>query len=379
LLEKQPLPTPPSNISTKRVSMIVPTFREAENLPLLIRRISAVAQQHGWEPELLIMDDDSKDGSDVADAGIPWASLITRPADRGLSLAVLDGLRRAKGDYLVVLDADLSHPPEQIPELIAALDGGADFALGSRYVEGGSTDHDWGLFRWLNSRIATFLARPLTHLKDPMSGFFAIRRETFESGRQFSPIGYKIGLELLVKCNCKKPVEVPIHFADRRIGKSKLTLTEQLKYLKHVRRLLIFKYGKGTALTQFLVVGTIGALINLTVLTIALRMGLRASMAVALGIGVSFLTNFLLSRRFTFNYVRSGFLINDFVSFASASVAGAIVNYAVTMALYQPTGPIASPQLAAAIGIIAGALLNFLFNRYFAFRARHYKPVGARP
>ncbi|MDB5320923.1 MAG: hypothetical protein JWN40_2554 [Phycisphaerales bacterium] len=375
------MPTPHPDIAPKRVSMVVPTFQEAGNLPLLIQRVTRVAQQQGWEPELLIMDDDSQDGSDraVAGAGVGWASLITRHTDRGLSPAVLDGLRRAKGDYLVVLDADLSHPPEQIPELIAALDSGADFALGSRYVEGGSTDHDWGLFRWLNSRIATFLARPLTHVKDPMSGFFAIKRETFEAGRQFSPIGYKIGLELLVKCRCKKPVEVPIHFADRQIGKSKLTLTEQLKYIKHVRRLLIFKYGKGTALTQFFVVGTIGAIINLTALTVALRMGLRASMAVGIGIGVSFSTNFLLSRRFAFTDVRNRALISDFVRFASASLPGAIVNYGLTMALYKPPGPIGSPQLAAVIGIITGALLNFLFNRYFAFRARHYKPRGAKP
>src|SRR5258706_6601018 len=141
--------------------MIVPTFREAENLPLLIQRISAVAQQQGWEPELLIMDDDSRDGSDraVADAGVPWATLITRTADRGLSPAVLDGLRRAKGDYLFVLAADLSHPPEQIPDLPAALDGGADFAFGPRSVEGGGTDHNWGPFPCSTSPTLTFLPR----------------------------------------------------------------------------------------------------------------------------------------------------------------------------------------------------------------------------
>jgi dolichol-phosphate mannosyltransferase len=376
------VPTSPSNnLTAKRVSMIVPTFREAENLPLLIRRISAVSKQQGWDAEILIMDDDSRDGSDraVADAGVPWARLTTRTADRGLSAAVLDGLRRATGDYLIVLDADLSHPPEQIPELIAALDGGADFALGSRYVEGGSTDHDWGLFRCLNSRIATLLARPLTHVKDPMSGFFAIKRETFEAGRAFSPIGYKIGLELLVKCGCKKPVEIPIHFADRQFGKSKLSLTEQLKYIKHVRRLLIFKYGRGTALTQFVIVGTIGAVINLIVLTVALRLRSPAYTAVAIGIAVSFVTNFLLSRRFDFTPVRNSSIASALLRFTYASLAGALLNYLVTILLLAPRGPIASPQLAAICGILSGAMLNFLFNRYFAFRARHYKPMGAKP
>jgi dolichol-phosphate mannosyltransferase len=144
--------------------------------------------------------------------------LLVRTADHGLSRAVLDGLRRATGDVLVCMDADLSHPPEAIPAMLAKLREGADFVIGSRYAEGGSTAHDWGFLRWINSRVATWLARPLTHVRDPMSGFFALRRQTFEAGRDFNPIGYKIGLELIVKCGCERVVEIPIHFADRRFG-----------------------------------------------------------------------------------------------------------------------------------------------------------------
>src|SRR5208337_1975571 len=109
--------------------------------------------------------------------------------------------------------------------------------------------------RWLNSRVATILARPLTSVRDPMAGFFCLARATFESGRDFNPIGYKIGLELIVKCGCEKVVEVPIHFEDRQFGESKLTFKQQLLYLQHLRRLYMFKYGLWTQLMQFLVVG----------------------------------------------------------------------------------------------------------------------------
>jgi dolichol-phosphate mannosyltransferase len=228
------------------VSVIVPTYREAGNLPTLIERIDALRQSQGMEVELVIADDDSRDGTEelVERAQKPWVRLLVRKANRGLSRAVIDGLALAKHEYLVVMDADLSHPPETIPALLSALESGADFALGSRYVEGGSTDAEWGAFRWLNSQVATLLARPFTKVKDPMSGFFALRRETLESGGPLNPVGYKIGLEIIVKCGCERVVEVPIHFVDRQVGESKLTLKEQLKYLQHLGRLFTYKYGR---------------------------------------------------------------------------------------------------------------------------------------
>ncbi len=130
------------------VSVIVPTFKEAENLPLLIDRLSHLRGNNSMDLELLIMDDDSKDGTEelVASLSQKWIRLVTRTTDRGLSVAVCDGLKRAQGDVIVVMDADLSHPPESIPALVTALMDGYDFALGSRYVKGGSTSDDWGFF-----------------------------------------------------------------------------------------------------------------------------------------------------------------------------------------------------------------------------------------
>lgn len=236
-------PSPPYSPALPAVSLIVPTYREAESLPVLLARVDAVRQAHGMTLEALIMDDDSQDGTtDVIDSlHFPWVTLVTRTENRGLSPAVIDGFRRAKHSVFVVMDADLSHPPEKIPELVEAVAGGADFALGSRYVPGGETEEGWGLFRWLNSRLAVLLARPLTTLRDPMSGFFAIPRDVFERAEpNLNPIGYKIGLEVLVKGRCENVFETPIRFANRQAGESKLTLAEQVRYVRHLVRLYRF-------------------------------------------------------------------------------------------------------------------------------------------
>ncbi|TDI11528.1 MAG: polyprenol monophosphomannose synthase, partial [Acidobacteria bacterium] len=244
--ESLSLDAPPNTRLSPRgsVSVIVPTYKEVENLPLLTERLEEVREKHDLSLALLIMDDDSQDGTQelVSSMDRDWLTLVVRKEERGLSRAVLEGLRLARGDVLVVMDADLSHPPEKIPEMLVALEKGADLVMGSRYTTGGLTEAYWGFFRRLNSRIATLFARPFTSVKDPMSGFFALPRKTFESARDLNPIGYKMGLELMVKCNLQRIEEIPIHFKDRQFGQSKLTLTEQKKYLQHLCRLFIYKY-----------------------------------------------------------------------------------------------------------------------------------------
>jgi dolichol-phosphate mannosyltransferase len=227
------------------VSIVVPTYREAESLPRLIERITALRATQLPSLELLIVDDNSGDGTDelVLSLQLPWVELIVRKQDRGLSQSVLAGLTRARGRQLVVMDADLSHPPEAIVVMLDALADGADFVVGSRYIAGGTTADDWGLFRYVNSRIATLLARPLTQLTDPMSGFFALPRAVFQRAERPNPLGYKIGLELLVRCRCRDVREIPIHFSNRTHGESKLTIEQQLLYLRHLARLYRFKFG----------------------------------------------------------------------------------------------------------------------------------------
>ncbi len=230
-----------------KASIIIPTFREAGNLETLAIRIGQSMSKLDGAYEVLIVDDDSQDGTEqvvetMRAAGHPLR-LIVRKKERGLSSAVIRGMDEATGETLVCMDADLSHPPEAIPALLEALnEPKVDFVIGSRYVDGAGTDDDWGLFRQFNSRIATWLARPFTGARDPMSGFFALRRDRYQERDRLNPLGYKIGLELIVKCNCRNVKEVPIHFAQRRCGSSKLTLKQQWLYVRHVGRLASYKF-----------------------------------------------------------------------------------------------------------------------------------------
>ena len=234
--------TPP-----KEVSVILPTLREAENLPALCALLEAMRSEGNVDLEVLLMDDDSRDGSrEWVDSHAPsWVRLVARTENFGLGPAVVDGISRARNPYVVVGDADLSHPLEKIPEMISLLDKGYDLVIGSRYVDGGSTGDDWHWWRAMNSRIATWLARPLTSARDPMAGFFAFRRSLVERGAPLDPIGFKIGLELIVKCGVDEVAEIPIGFSRRRAGKSKLNLREQVRYLRHLWRLYLYKFGNG--------------------------------------------------------------------------------------------------------------------------------------
>lgn len=352
------------------VSVVVPTYNEALNLPTLVERLSRVREEHALDLELLILDDDSRDGTEEAVARLnrPWVRLIVRKTNRGLSPAVLDGLAAATRDVAVVMDADLSHPPERIPAMLVALEQGAEFVIGSRYVSGGSTGEDWGILRWLNSKAATLLARPFTRACDPMSGFFAFRRSALARAPYLNPIGYKIGLELLVKCGFKNVVEIPIFFAQRQLGESKLSFKEQVRYVQHLRRLLVFKYPFWAHALQFALVGASGVVVNLAVLTAMLWSRVDVDWAVPVAIAVSMVSNFALNRRITFAEARGGSLSKQFAGFVLACSLGALVNYGVTIGLVHWM-PELWPQLAALAGIAAGMTFNFLASRYFVFRA----------
>ncbi len=229
------------------VTVVVPTYREAPNLPLLLARLARVRAASKLDLDVVVVDDDSRDGlvEAVADSGYDWARVVVRRGRRGLSEAVVDGLPHCRGDALVVMDADLSHPPETIPVLLDGLARGRQAVVGSRYVAGGRTHDHWGVLRALNSRIAALLARPLTPLKDPMAGFFAVWRRDVMAAAPLRPLGYKILLEMIVKCELRDIAEVPIVFDNRRFGRSKLTVKQRMLYLAHLVRLYRHRFGAG--------------------------------------------------------------------------------------------------------------------------------------
>jgi dolichol-phosphate mannosyltransferase len=232
-------------------TIILPTLREALNLPALLHRIERVRDESELDLRVLIIDDDSQDGTEeaVRAFGRVWVRLVIRrpPEPRGLAAAVIHGFAMVETPRVVVMDADLSHPPECVAELLGALDAGGEMAVGSRYCEGGSTDAEWTVGRRITSRVATWMALPFTNITDPMSGMIAFDRGLLERAGELRPLGYKIALELIVRGRIKRITEVPIHFTERRLGQSKLSARVCMQYFRHCLRLLVFKMFGGEA------------------------------------------------------------------------------------------------------------------------------------
>jgi len=224
------------------LTVVIPTYNEAENIPILLDRVFREFREHGLDGEVIIVDDNSPDGTwEIAQqlqSTYNNLEVLRRVDKRGLSSAVLDGFQIAKGKIIGVMDADLSHPPERIPEIVKPIIAGeSDFVIGSRYIEGGGTEK-WSFRRKVSSIIAALAVRGLTNIRDPMSGFFFFRKEVIE-GVELHPKGFKIGLEILVKGKHKNVSEVPILFRDRKYGKSKLSSEVILEDSLNIARLYL--------------------------------------------------------------------------------------------------------------------------------------------
>jgi dolichol-phosphate mannosyltransferase len=355
------------------LAVVVPTYREAENIPELTRRLFLVMSKTDIETELLIIDDDSQDGTERVCKQLEGEyriRLITRTVERGLATAVLHGIRESMSRYVIVMDADLSHPPEDVPRIVELLKGGADFVVGSRYVKGGSTDAKWGVFRWLNSRVATLLAWGLTNLKDPMAGFFGFPRNILNEATQLVPLGYKIGLEILVKAKCQRVVEIPIAFAERVKGESKLSLKQQLLYLQHLRRLYRFRFPQAAEIIQFSAVGSSGVIVDLFFfLSFTYATGINHQHARAMSFVAAASWNWFLNRWFTFVAGRDKQWGQQWFQFLIAASVGFTVNWGSYKLLTDYVPYFAQHHLVAFfIGILIGMGSNYTLCRWFVFR-----------
>lgn len=356
------------------VSIVVPTFREAANIQGLARRVHAAMAETGIEWELLFIDDDSGDGSNTIVENLarqlPVRMITRRGAPRDLSLAVLEGIRRSRFDRIVVMDADLSHPPERIPDLLAALEAGCDMALGSRYMPGGSIDSKWGVWRLLNSRLATLLARPLVNCSDPMSGFFAIDRRWLPAGEALRPIGYKIALELMVRGQ-PRITEVPIAFHDRDLGDSKMNRRQQFNYLRHLRRLYQYRFGNPVRLLFFGFVGASGFLIDTAGYLGLQQLGAEHRLARGLSFWPAVTWNWWLNRKMTFSDRMLRPRGRQWVEFVVASLIGFAVNWGSYMALTTFSDTFAQRRMLAFIcGIGLGSIVNFLIANRYVYRVK---------
>lgn len=225
------------------ITVIIPTYNEKENLPILVKSIFDVFESNHLCGDIIIVDDNSPDGTgriaDELSLKNNRIKVIHRKGKEGLSSAVMEGFRYATGEIIGVMDADLSHPPEVVPKLVLPiLNGESEFALASRYLENDEIDK-WPFIRKITSRGATILARPLTNISDPMSGFFFFKKNILY-GVTLSPIGYKIMLEIVVKGKYQNLKEIPYIFRDRYKGESKLNWKEHVNYLGHLAKLYAY-------------------------------------------------------------------------------------------------------------------------------------------
>ena len=215
------------------LTVIIPTFNEAANIRNIITEVDAIFNEHKLNGEILVVDDNSPDGtlSIVNDVNKTKNNvhLLVRFKDHGLSQSVVDGFTQAFSDIFVVIDADLSHPPSLIPLMYKEIMAGNDIVIGSRYTEGGGIKK-WPLKRRIISLGATFLGRLLfPNITDPVSGYFAVKKSVVERA-PLKPRGYKILLEILGKGIWKKTKEIPFEFVDREVGSSKLKINTIIDY-----------------------------------------------------------------------------------------------------------------------------------------------------
>jgi dolichol-phosphate mannosyltransferase len=224
------------------LSIVVPTYNERDRLAALVAAIFEAYQREGLNGELVIVDDNSPDGTGALADELATRHRITvlhRAGKLGLGTAVIEGFAAASAPIVGVIDGDLSHPPAMLPRMLAVMrKHDADIVIGSRYIPGGGT-RNWGAGRLFMSRAACVLARGVTPVRDATSGFFLIRKE-IARGVKISAGGFKICLELLVRGRPRSVVEVPYVFEGRTAGESKMNLREALGYLDQLKDLRRF-------------------------------------------------------------------------------------------------------------------------------------------
>jgi dolichol-phosphate mannosyltransferase len=355
---------------TDTISLIIPTYNEKDNIVPLVERIHKALS--GCNYEIVLVDDNSKDGTIEIARGLASkypVKVLVRTGEKGLATAVVHGLKSASGRIIGVMDADLQHPPEVLPQLIKAVEGGADMAVASRYVPGGGCPN-WGLTRKIISKVAltiSHLLLPATRkVKDPLTGFFMFRRENVDADK-LKPTGWKISLEIMLMGDFRHIVEVPFIFEERSAGQSKLNSKQQIEYLKHLLSLMS-RTGELEMFVKFVAVGLSGVVVNEGIYWLLTRIvGLADYWAVAIGIEVSIITNFILNDTFTFAKRRAGkSFTGRLLKFNLICLTGAGIQWGAFMLFTHVIG--VYDLLSNFIGIVLGFLWNYFVNRNWTWK-----------
>jgi len=375
----------------KTLSVIMPTYNESQNILEMLKAVSCNLPS-SIEAEIVVVDDNSPDGTgqiveeyakNSNQDGLS-VKVIRRPGKQGLSSAILAGIQSAKGETIIVMDSDFSHPPETIQKMVDELQNHqCDIVVASRYVKGGSVI-GWPFKRRLISKGATKIAQHGLgiKIKDPMSGFFAFKRHIIKSVK-FDAIGYKMLLEILVKTKGTIVKEIPYSFTNRKSGSSKLDLSVTLDYLKSVWRL--YRYGKPlrekekrtsvrffSKAARFYTVGASGLLVNylISFLFSGVLSNIWYLHATMIGIIFSITSNFFLNKIWTFED-RTFTLrktVMQYCLFLGFSGMGAILQLGLVYYLVDLQHLEYAVSLFVAVAV--ASIGNFLLNKKWTFKER---------
>jgi len=387
--------------STLQLSIVIPTYNEAENI---IDLLESIKKNIGNSvlAEIIVVDDNSPDGTgklvdsyikknesnNLQESTLVSVRTIHRKQKEGLIQAVLHGIEFSFGEHVLVMDADFSHPPETIPKIIEKLQKNDNcIIVASRYIKGSSIE-GWTLKRRLLSLGANSIARlslNIGNIKDPMSGFFAFRKNSIKN-IQFNTKGYKILLELLVKDRKNKVIEIPYVFTDRKIGKSKMDYMTALHYLQSIWKL--YRHGKNANLNsqeegknsikffskagRFFTVGASGLLINYLV-SVLLSSGLLAKLwyieSTFIGIIISITSNFILNKIWTFGDkdFSPKHTIKQYLLFLIICSLGASLQLGLVYLLVESE---VSYELSLLLAVIAASVSNFVLNKKLTFKEK---------
>jgi dolichol-phosphate mannosyltransferase len=364
--------TPAPSNGAPLLSVVVPTFNECGNLSELVRRLALQLHDINWE--VIFVDDDSPDGTaELARAmasADPHVRCLHRLGRRGLSSACVEGVMSSSAPYVLIMDGDLQHDESILPRMLQALiKGEADVAIGSRYVDGGGIG-EWDGSRAMISRFATRLSHLVVppDLKDPMSGFFMMRREVFLArARALSAVGFKILVDLFA--SGREPlrfVEIPYQFRNRQQGESKLDNQAAWDYLmllldKLVGHLLPVRF------IAFAGIGALGLLVHLLVLGALFKsnsLPFQSAQASATLLAMSF--NFTVNNLLTYRDRRlQGFgWWRGLASFMLACSIGAIANVGIASYVFDAKG---EWLLAALAGVVVGAVWNYAVTSVYTW------------
>ena len=375
-----------------QISIIIPTYNESENIIKILHSIGEILPKH-LPTQAIVVDDNSPDGTgklvedylkNVKKMADYTVEIIHRKAKSGLGSAILKGIQQAKGDTIVVMDSDFSHPPQIILKLIESIKKYQyDIAVASRYIKGGKIQ-GWSLKRKFMSKFATLIAKKGLGIDtlDPMSGFFAFKRSIIK-GLNMDAIGYKFLLEILVKTKDVTIKEIPYTFQNRELGSSKLSIKTIFDYYRSVWKL--YRYGKPLEKQEkrssvrflykagrFYTVGASGFIVNYMI-SLLLTGGVSDMWylhANVLGIAASITTNFILNKTWTFGdkdfrVKRTIFQYGKFVMFSSL---GALVQLGMVYFLVDSNE--VSYPLALILAVMTAAFGNFVLNKKWTFKEK---------